>query len=148
VTLVSVGVLIGVVIGAALGIHAQDEGDMGGRADLTGQDRPNGEPEPEVQAVASPSPSSPEPADLTVGSSAAQQFDRLAQCESRGNWHINSGNGYFGGLQFDLPSWRAAGGSGRPDLASREEQIRVGRNWQQIRGWSAWPVCSRVVGLR
>jgi hypothetical protein len=75
-------------------------------------------------------------------------WDRLAACESTSNWHAATGNGYWGGLQFDLPSWRAAGGYGRPDQASRAEQIRVGQNWQRIRGWSAWPACSRKLGLR
>ena len=72
-------------------------------------------------------------------------WDRLAQCESGGNWAAATGNGYFGGIQFDLPSWRAAGGVGRPDQASRAEQIRVGMNWQRQAGWRAWPVCSRVI---
>jgi hypothetical protein len=75
-------------------------------------------------------------------------WDRLAACESGGRWNANTGNGYFGGVQFDLPSWRAAGGSGRPDQASRAEQIRVAMNWQRVAGWKAWPVCSRVIGVR
>lgn len=78
----------------------------------------------------------------------ASVWDRIAQCESGGDWHISTGNGYYGGLQFTLSSWRAAGGSGNPAAASREEQIRVARNLQRMQGWGAWPVCSRRAGLR
>jgi Transglycosylase-like domain len=75
-------------------------------------------------------------------------WDRLAQCESGGNWSINTGNGFFGGLQFTQSSWRAAGGSGSPHNTSRSEQIRVASHLQQMQGWGAWPTCSRKVGLR
>jgi LysM repeat protein len=75
-------------------------------------------------------------------------WDRLAQCESGGNWSTNTGNGFYGGLQFTQSSWRAAGGSGSPQNASRSEQIRVAQNLQQMQGWGAWPTCSRKVGLR
>jgi LysM repeat protein len=75
-------------------------------------------------------------------------WDRLAQCESGGNWSISTGNGYYGGLQFSQGSWTAAGGSGNPADASREEQIRVAENLQSQQGWGAWPACSRALGLR
>jgi LysM repeat protein len=75
-------------------------------------------------------------------------WDRLAQCESGGNWGINTGNGFYGGLQFTQSSWHAAGGSGSPQNASRSEQIRVAQRLQQMQGWGAWPTCSRKVGLR
>jgi hypothetical protein len=75
-------------------------------------------------------------------------WDRIAQCESGGNWSINTGNGYYGGLQFTQSSWRAAGGSGSPQNASRSEQIRVAQNLQKMQGWGAWPVCSRHAGVR
>ncbi len=52
-------------------------------------------------------------------------WDRLAQCESGGNWAINTGNGYYGGLQFSLGTWQAYGGSGLPSNASRETQIAI-----------------------
>ena len=145
------GIVVGVVAGAALQIHAANEGDMGGGSDLTGTGSSNGDTEPEVEAVTSPAPTAPGDADPTAGTPPAQQpppgvFDRLAACEASGNWHI-ANPPYYGGLQFDLASWRAAGGSGRPDQASRAEQIRVGQNWQRIRGFSAWPVCARRLGL-
>jgi LysM repeat protein len=75
-------------------------------------------------------------------------WDRLAQCESGGNWSINTGNGFYGGLQFTQSSWRAAGGSGSPQNASRSEQIRVAQNLQKMQGWGAWPTCSRKIGVR
>jgi hypothetical protein len=75
-------------------------------------------------------------------------WDRLAQCESSGNWSTNTGNGFYGGLQFTQSSWRAAGGSGSPENASRSEQIRVAQRLQQMQGWGAWPTCSAKLGLR
>jgi resuscitation-promoting factor RpfA len=75
-------------------------------------------------------------------------WDRLAQCESSGNWAINTGNGYYGGLQFLPATWRAFGGSGMPHEASRAEQIRVAERTLQAQGWNAWPACSRKLGLR
>jgi hypothetical protein len=75
-------------------------------------------------------------------------WDQLAECESGGNWSISTGNGYHGGLQFAQESWNAAGGSGNPADASREEQIRVAENLQASQGWGAWPSCSSQLGLR
>jgi hypothetical protein len=75
-------------------------------------------------------------------------WDRLAKCESGGNWSINTGNGYYGGLQFSLSSWRAVGGSGYPHHHSKLEQIRRGERLQALQGWGAWPSCSRQLGLR
>jgi uncharacterized protein YabE (DUF348 family) len=79
-------------------------------------------------------------------------WDRLAQCESTGNWAINSGNGYYGGLQFDAGTWRAYGGSAYaplPNKATREEQIAVAEKVRADRGggYGAWPACSRKLGL-
>ncbi|MFJ4188584.1 transglycosylase family protein [Kitasatospora sp. NPDC089509] len=77
-------------------------------------------------------------------------WERVADCESSGNWHVNSGNGYFGGLQFDQPTWRENGGlayAPRADLASREEQMAVAQHLAGHRGLAPWPVCgSRAVG--
>ena len=88
-----------------------------------------------------------------VGISAPAQaatvatWDRLAQCESGGNWSINTGNGYYGGLQFALTSWRAVGGSGYPHQASKAEQINRAEKLLAIQGWRAWPACSQKLGL-
>ncbi|MEU1181990.1 transglycosylase family protein [Streptomyces sp. NPDC005820] len=76
-------------------------------------------------------------------------WDRIAQCESGGNWHINTGNGYYGGLQFSASTWRAYGGSAyaaTADGASREQQIAVATKVQKSQGWGAWPVCSARAG--
>lgn len=78
---------------------------------------------------------------------AQSDWDRLAECESGGNWSINTGNGYYGGLQFSQSSWEAAGGSGSPAGASKSEQIRVAENLLQMQGWGAWPSCSAQLGL-
>ncbi len=75
-------------------------------------------------------------------------WDKIAQCESGGNWSINTGNGYYGGLQFSLSTWRAYGGSGYPHKASREEQIRIAKKVQAADGWGAWPACTAKLGLR
>ena len=65
-------------------------------------------------------------------------WDKLAQCESGGNWSINTGNGYYGGLQFSLATWRSVGGSGLPSDASREEQIKRAEILQARSGWGQW----------
>jgi resuscitation-promoting factor RpfB len=75
-------------------------------------------------------------------------WDRLAQCESNGNWSISTGNGYYGGLQFDVRTWRAMGGTGLPNEHSRAEQIRVAERLRDHNGgYGAWPACSRKLGL-
>ena len=85
----------------------------------------------------------PEPAPTTsnyAGGSSA--WDRIAACESGGNWAANTGNGYYGGLQFNLGTWQAYGGSGRPDQNSREAQIAVAERVAAAEGgYGAWPVC-------
>jgi hypothetical protein len=73
-------------------------------------------------------------------------WDHLAQCESGGDWSINTGNGYYGGIQFNLSSWQAVGGSGLPSDASREEQISRGQALWEMQGWGAWPACTSSFG--
>lgn len=73
-------------------------------------------------------------------------WDRLAQCESGGRWDLDSGNGYYGGLQFSLDTWRNVGGSGYPHENSREEQIHRGQILQAEAGWGQWPHCSKELG--
>jgi LysM repeat protein len=75
-------------------------------------------------------------------------WDRLARCESGGNWGINTGNGYSGGLQFAPGTWAANGGTGSAHNASRAEQIRVAERVRASQGWGAWPACSSKLGLR
>jgi nucleoid-associated protein YgaU len=77
-------------------------------------------------------------------------WDRLAQCESGGNWSINTGNGYYGGLQFSGSTWRAFGGgryASSAHRASRSEQIAIAERVLDGQGWGAWPACSRKLGL-
>jgi nucleoid-associated protein YgaU len=78
------------------------------------------------------------------------QWDRLAKCESGGNWGINTGNGFYGGLQFTSSTWKAYGGqkyARTADQATREEQIQIGAKVAAGQGWGAWPSCSRKAGL-
>lgn len=78
-------------------------------------------------------------------------WDAIAGCEAGGNWAINTGNGYYGGVQFDQGTWVANGGlryADRADLATREEQIAIAEVTRQRQGWGAWPVCSARAGLR
>ncbi|MCJ1679736.1 transglycosylase family protein [Streptomyces sp. APSN-46.1] len=77
-------------------------------------------------------------------------WDCVADCESSGRWAVNTGNGFYGGLQFWQPTWEEYGGlafAARADLASREQQIRVGEELVGTQGWDAWPVCSKRYGL-
>ncbi|MBO0829993.1 MAG: LysM peptidoglycan-binding domain-containing protein [Streptosporangiales bacterium] len=92
---------------------------------------------------------------LALGSTPAHAatsstWDRLAQCESGGNWSINTGNGFYGGLQFTSSTWQAYGGTRyatRADRASRSAQIAVAERVLAGQGWGAWPACSAKLGL-
>lgn len=78
-------------------------------------------------------------------------WDALAQCEATGNWHINTGNGFYGGVQFDQNTWERQGGlkyAPRADLATREEQIAIASKTQATQGWGAWPSCTSRLGMR
>lgn len=156
VTLVAAGILMGMTIGAALGIHAQDEGDMG-VGNQTGAASSNGEPEPGVEAVTSPAPPAPEDGDLTEVASPQPPIPhysvwvRLVGCEAGGDWHNASNNRYKGGLQFDGPTWARHGGlqfAARADYATPTEQMIVAERTLNAQGWAAWPACSRRLGLR
>jgi uncharacterized protein YabE (DUF348 family) len=75
-------------------------------------------------------------------------WDRLAQCESGGNWAANTGNGYYGGLQFNVGTWRSYGGSGYPNQASRATQIAIATKVRDASGgYGAWPACAAKLGL-
>ena len=86
----------------------------------------------------------------TAGSASAAAsgtvWDRVAACESGGRWSINTGNGYYGGLQFSPATWKANGGVGMPNQASREEQIRVAETVLERQGLGAWPDCGKAAG--
>jgi resuscitation-promoting factor RpfA len=77
-------------------------------------------------------------------------WEKLANCESSGNWSINTGNGYYGGLQFSASTWRAFGGTqyaSRADLATKSQQIAIAEKVLDGQGWQAWPACSAKLGL-
>jgi uncharacterized protein YabE (DUF348 family) len=80
--------------------------------------------------------------------SGSTVWDRLAQCESGGNWAINTGNGYYGGLQFNLSTWHSYGGSGYPNENSRETQIAIAEKVRAATGgYGSWPACAASLGL-
>ncbi|MBM0202174.1 transglycosylase family protein [Micromonospora sp. NPDC051227] len=80
---------------------------------------------------------------------AAVNWDAIAKCESGGNWKINTGNGYYGGLQFSQSTWAGYGGkkyAARADLASRGEQIAIAEKVLDGQGIGAWPTCGKKGG--
>ncbi|MFI1995495.1 transglycosylase family protein [Actinoplanes sp. NPDC020271] len=84
-------------------------------------------------------------------SASSVNWDRVAQCESGGNWHINTGNGYYGGLQFNRSTWIANGGgkyASTANRASKSEQIRIAEKLYAKRGLSPWPVCGKKAGVK
>src|SRR4051794_41485045 len=92
---------------------------------------------------------------LVIGSpanaAAMKTWNRLAKCESGGRWHINTHNGYYGGLQISGGTWRAFGGrkyAGQAHGASKRQQVRVAKRIKNRQGWGAWPTCSRRIGVR
>ena len=82
----------------------------------------------------------------TASAAPGTNWDAIAQCESGGNWAINTGNGYYGGLQFSPATWKSNGGTGMPHQASREEQIRIAENVLRTQGIGAWPTCGKKAG--
>jgi LysM repeat protein len=130
-------------------------------------DRPLPEAQPAVAAtpapaqpvsaapVTAPAPApavsyAPAPAPAVNYAAGSTIWDRIAQCESGGNWAINTGNGFYGGLQFTSGTWLGYGGGAyapRADLASRDAQIAVAQKVQAGQGWGAWPVCSVKAGV-
>ncbi|WP_279326971.1 resuscitation-promoting factor [Arthrobacter zhangbolii] len=110
--------------------------------------------EPVAEAVATGTKKRPAPeAKPAAGSGAAPSsgtWAALAQCESGGNWHINNGNGYYGGLQFSSGSWLGAGGGAYAPVASAatpEQQIAVAEKLRANGGWGHWPSCAAKLGL-
>ncbi|MFJ9077192.1 transglycosylase family protein [Streptomyces sp. NPDC102278] len=119
---------------------------------------------PPSHAAAAPPPPAPGPAGSArpgspgmvgngpgdCGPAGEWPWDCVADCESSGRWAVNTGNGFYGGLQFRQPTWEEHGGllfAPRADLASREQQIRVAENVLGTQGWEAWPVCAKRYGL-
>ncbi|MEV6911673.1 transglycosylase family protein [Amycolatopsis sp. NPDC051071] len=86
------------------------------------------------------------PLAIAATPASATNWDAIAQCESSGNWSTNTGNGYYGGLQFSQSTWRAYGGTGSAHGASREQQIAVAERVLQGQGIGAWPNCGKKGG--
>jgi len=108
-------------------------------------------PAPTTTTTTPPAPPAVQPVASGTGyndPSNPAAWDRLAQCESGGNWAANTGNGYYGGIQFSIASWQGVGGSGRPDQASRETQIAMGQRLWNQGGWQHWPACTLKLGYR
>jgi resuscitation-promoting factor RpfB len=98
-----------------------------------------------VQVGTKERPAAPAPAPTNT---SGLNWDAVANCESGGNWHINTGNGYYGGLQFNYSTWLSNGGGAyaeRADLASREEQIAIASKLYAARGSAPWPVCGQYL---
>lgn len=129
--------------GQQLRIPAADE-------QLTPRDIPANAPVVAAAPVAAVAPTATRSSTVATNyvASDGSVWDQIAACESGNNWAINTGNGFYGGLQFTLSSWRAVGGSGMPNEASREEQILRGQMLQARQGWGAWPACTAKLGLR
>lgn len=87
----------------------------------------------------------------TASSAApASAWDKVAQCEATGNWGIDSGNGFYGGLQFTPSTWAAFGGTayaGQANQATKAQQIEIGEKVLAAQGPGAWPICSTKAGL-
>ncbi|MFI9153483.1 transglycosylase family protein [Streptomyces sp. NPDC053367] len=104
-------------------------------------------------APAAPLPPAPAAVTTRVPYACAEDewpWGCIAECESGGRWHADTGNGFYGGLQFGQATWVDFGGleyAPRADLATRAEQIAVAREVLATQGWQAWPVCSRRYGL-
>lgn len=85
-----------------------------------------------------------------AGPSPQDRWDIVAQCESSGNWSINTGNGYYGGLQFAPGTWQSYGGgayAATANHATRSQQIAIAEKVLRAQGWKAWPTCSRKTGM-
>jgi LysM repeat protein len=86
------------------------------------------------------------PLAIAATPASATNWDAIAQCESGGNWNTSTGNGYYGGLQFSQSTWKAYGGTGSAQNASRDQQIAVAERVLQGQGIGAWPVCGKKGG--
>jgi resuscitation-promoting factor RpfB len=125
-------------------------------APVTTTTAPPPPPPPTTTTAPPPPPTTEAPAPAATADSGGAvpdpysyaTWDTLSQCESGGDWSINTGNGYYGGVQFSLSSWQAVGGSGYPHQASRETQITMAIRLWELQGWGAWPACTAELGWR
>ncbi len=89
----------------------------------------------------------PTPTPALIDSGRNDVWEKIADCETHKNWNSDTGNGYFGGLQFNQSAWESTGGTGNPAAASKDEQIMRGKILQSRRGWGPWGGCSKKLGL-
>ncbi|MGI5199230.1 transglycosylase family protein [Streptomyces sp. CA-288835] len=108
-----------------------------------------------AEAAPAPPPPAPGPPGVARAAYACEKdpwpWGCVAQCESSGRWDVNTGNGFYGGLQFQQSTWELFGGlkyARRADLATRQEQITIAQEVLSVQGWEAWPVCSKRYGLK
>jgi hypothetical protein len=117
-------------------------------ADAAQAVRPTVDMQADLVAVATPRPTPPPQRVVTYPGDTV--WDRLAQCEASGNWAANTGNGYYGGLQFSHSTWLGYGGgtyADYPHQATREEQIATAEKLRAARGYQPWPACRIKLGL-
>jgi resuscitation-promoting factor RpfA len=138
---IGLGVVVVVTIAAIIGTVPRTVTTSTSAVATTPPAQPSAVP-PTTEPTAAPTDPAVAPA-ATPGT-----WEKVAQCESSGNWGTNTGNGFYGGLQFTASTWRSFGGAGMAHQASRAEQIAVGERVLAAQGWKAWPVCSRKLGLR
>lgn len=134
--------------------EASPEADADDSTDAGSDAQPEEEPDSEASEEEGSGDSSPGRTGPSSGQHQQSQhgpysqvWDELAQCEASGDWQINTGNGFFGGLQFTQQSWEYVGGAGVPHEASKQEQIERAHMLWQEQGWNAWPACSAELGL-
>lgn len=131
-------VVLALVIGAGLFLV------LGGRGGGSGTQSADAEPTPSSASTTTVD------AAAYVGAMSADRvstFNSIAQCESSGDWSDDTGNGFYGGLQFTLESWETVGGTGNPAQASQDEQIMRADMLEKAQGWVAWPDCAAQLGL-
>ena len=108
-------------------------------------------PKATTNAAPAPAPPANTSAPQAQPAPAGGVWDQLAQCESGGDWTTNTGNGYYGGIQFSAQTWKAFGGGQYAPLAhqaSKSQQIAIAQKVKATQGWGAWPACSAKIGLR
>lgn len=151
---IALGLVIVAVLGLALVGYLVLGGSGGGSGeDGSGTQEAAADTTPTTAPVAGATPSATVPdtdPSQYVASMSPQRvetFNSIAMCESSGNWSADTGNGFYGGLQFTLDSWELVGGSGNPADTSQDEQIMRGSLLQSRQGWVAWPRCAAQLGL-
>ncbi len=149
---IAFGLVIVAVLGLAL-VGYLVLGGSGSGEDASGTQEAAADTTPTTAPVAGATPSATVPdtdPSQYVASMSPQRvetFNSIAMCESSGDWSADTGNGFYGGLQFTLDSWELVGGSGNPADTSQDEQIMRGSLLQSHQGWVAWPRCAAQLGL-